>query len=611
MKHSIEWTTGKAIAFWIIFPLLAAIISGLLIFFFDLTNGPLILFIIECVILGGAILTRILLRKKKFYLRMIPFLVVTISSAIIIPFSKPAVESKRAAYYANPVKTDELTLANGKVIGLYNEDKSVRIYAGIPYAKAPVGDLRWKEPQPVDNWTETLDCTYFAPKSMQPVDNPIMNTLVDIYSSKGWYPDYNMHPEQNMSEDSLYLNIWRPNTDETNLPILVFIHGGSLTSGSSAFEDYNGEEMAKKGVIMITIQYRLGVFGYFAHPDLITESPNNTTGNYGLLDQIQALKWINDNASYFGGDKNNITVAGESAGSSSVSAICASPLASGLFKRAIGESSSLVTKRAPHTFRKMEKALETGQNIMKEMGCTSIEELRKVSASTLVNTKYRNSEMTIDQYALPVHPYEVYLAGNNNEEALLNGYNIMESDAFVVPTYLFSPTNSSNAHERLVEHFGKEVGDKIYELYKDKIAADGFNAFNEIISVDWFIQPHHSWSNMALNNGVTVYRYQFTKENKYHSTYHAGEMIYAYGNVKHSYRTYAYDSSDYALAETMLSYWANFAKTGNPNGEGLPTWNKYTSNTDQVQELGSHVGPIDDRYLALYPLIEEFQNLPE
>ena len=514
-------------------------------------------------------------------------------------------------YYKNPKKTDELQLANGKVVGLLSYDKSVEIYAGIPYAKAPIGELRWKETQPVENWSGVKDCTYFGAQSMQPPSNPLTGTLADIYSSKGWFPDFRMHPLQNMSEDSLFLNIWKPAGSVSNLPILVYIHGGSLTTGSSADRDINGEEMAKKGVIMITIQYRLGVFGYFAHPDLVSESPNNTTGNYGLLDQIEALRWINANASYFGGDASNITIAGESAGSSSVSALCTSPLAAGLFKRAIGESSSLVTKKAPHTFRTMAKAQDIGKKIMKEMGCTTLEQLRKVPASKLVNTKYKNSEMTIDEYVLPVHPYEVYQAGNNNEEALLNGYNVLEADAFVIPQYLFSPTNVNNIRGRLREYFTKEIGDKIYNLYLNKIKKDAFSAFNEIFSASWFIQPHHSWSNMALTSGEPVYRYQFTKNNRFHGTYHVGEIIYAYGNVKHCEYDYRYNKSDIKLSETMLSYWSNFAKTGNPNGEGLPTWNQYTGSGDNVMELGSNVGPIPDKYLELYPLLEEYQNLPE
>ena len=587
---------------------LALLVSAIVIFYLDLANGPiiiLILSIINIILLIGSI---IYFSNKRKLFKFIPWVSFILLNLILLPLAKPSVIEKPAVTNKNPEHTEVMHLVNGDIRGVYNKDKSVEVYAGIPYAKAPIGELRWKEPQPLDNWSGVRECDKFAPRSMQPTKAAAINSLVDIYSEKGWHPDYKMYPSQNMSEDSLYLNIWKPSNVSTNLPILFYVHGGSLTTGSSAYEDYNGEEVAKRGVIMITIQYRLGVFGYFAHPDLAKESPNGTTGNYGLLDQIAALQWVNDNATLFGGDKDNITIAGESAGSSSISALCTSPLAKGLFKRAIGESSSLVIKQAPHTYRTMKAAQEVGTNIMKEQKCSSIDDLRKVSASKLVNTKYENPSMTLDGYALTKDPYDVYLANENNEEALLNGYNVKEADAFVVPTYLLNPTNKSNILSRLQKTFNKEIGQKIYDLYKDEIEKDAFSAFNEIFSVYWFIQPHHSWSNMAYQNGVNVYRYQFTKENGYHGTYHAGEMIYAYGNVKHSVRPYCYNDSDLALADTMVSYWTNFAKTGDPNSSGLPTWDLYNPTDNKVMELGEHLGAIDDRYLKLYEILDEFIN---
>lgn len=602
---------GGSIAFWILFPILTLIFSGIVIFYFDLANGPLYLFIIECVCLGLFIVSRIVLRHQKFVFRMIPTLSIVVITALTIGFARPSIERKSAAYYSNPIATEVLTLKNGKVQGVYNQDKKVEIYAGVPYAKAPIGDLRWKEPQPVEDWNGIKDCSYFAPRAMQSDQSPVISTLVDMYAEKSWHPDYNMHPSQEMSEDCLYLNIWRPANIEAPLPILVYIHGGSLTSGSSAYEDYNGEEMAKTGVIMITIAYRLGVFGYFAHEDLAKESANGTTGNYGLLDQIQALKWINENASYFGGDTNNITIAGESAGSSSVSALCTSPLAKGLFKRAIGESSSLVVKLPPHTYRKKDVALKMGNDIMKEFNCSSIEELRKIPADKLITTKYENSAMTLDGYALTKDPYQVYVDGENNEEALLNGYNVLEADAFVIPTYLLSPTNKDNILERLKKSFGDIYGQKFYDLYQEKISKDAFAAFNEIFSVYWFMYPHYSWMNIAYDNGLDVYSYQFTKENGFHGTYHSGEMIYAYGNVKKDNHSYRYDQSgsDTYLSYVMLSYWSNFAKTGNPNNAAnLPTWHKYQSDQDYIMELGLRIGDKNIEYKDAFALCDEYSE---
>ena len=597
----------KHIVFWIIFPIVTLFLIAITLFYMDLANGPIIYLILELIAIGVYIAFSIILINKRKAIRLIPFLAMGITTVLLFMLSHPSKAVKRAV--DGPyMETEVLTLKNGDVKGLYNEDKTVRVYASIPYAAPPVGNLRWKEPKEVSNWEGVLDCTNFAPISMQKESNAITNTLVDIYAEKSWHPDYNSYPTQYMSEDSLYLNIWRPNTEEVNLPILVYIHGGSLTGGNSNSSDYNGEAMAKKGVIMITVAYRLGVFGYLALDELQKESLNGTTGNYGLLDQIQALKWINENASYFGGDKNNITIAGESAGSSSVSALCVSPLAKGLFKRAIGESSSIVGTYPPHTFRSLDDALSTGKSIMKNMGCNSLEELRGVSAEKLVNASYLNSSMTIDGYAITKSPNLVYLNHENNEEALLNGYNVLEADAFVIPTMLFDLPNKNNIKSKLTDYFDEKLALDMMELYKDEIDKDAFSVFNEIISAYWFFMPHYEWSTLAYNNGEDVYRYQFTKENGYYGTYHSGEIIYAYGNILKSKHGFAYNESDYKLSDIMLSYWSNFAKYGNPNGEGLETWDKWDSNENNLLELGEKIQVISEKYIRTYQIIDEWNR---
>lgn len=593
--------------FFILFPIGFILLFLFALFYLDLTDGPVYLFVFELIALALFLASSIILLEKRKIIRLIPHLIIIVFTIFVCLISKPAVKKKSAVSNSNKV-TEVLTLKNGKVEGLMTKDMEVEVYAGIPYAKPPVGNLRWKEPEPVDNWEGVLDCKSFAPISMQDKTNHVMSTIVDIYAQKSWHPDYRSYPDLERSEDSLYLNIWRPKNRDGNLPILVYIHGGSLTSGTSSFDDYNGETMARNGVIMITIAYRLGVFGYFAHDDLAKESPNNTTGNYGLLDQIEALKWINDNASYFGGDKNNITIAGESAGSSSISALCVSPLAKGLFKKAIGESSSIVSLYPPHTFRTLDSAKETGNNIMKEMKCKSIEELRKIPASKLLKTAYQNSSMTIDGYALEEMPYLTYRKGNNNEEALLNGYNVKEADAFVVPTMLFDLPNKKNIHSKLEDYFDKTLADEFVLLYKDEINKDAFTIFNQIISSYWFCMPHYDWSNEAYNSGVNVYRYQFTKDNGYYGTYHSGELIYAYGNLYRSKKKFAYNKSDYALEKQMVSYWANFVKNGNPNGEGLTNWEMWTPSNNKLIELGKDVSMFEEKYLSDYQIISRWNE---
>lgn len=600
----------KRLLFWIIFPIVWALIAFALVFYFDLANGPLIWFVIELIGLVAFFLVRIAVRNQFKILKLgvwACFIVITITN---ISFAHPSVETKSAAYYQNPKLIETpLVLNEGQVKGFYSEDEKVEVYAGIKYATAE----RWKEPASY-TWSNVQDGTKFGPMSMQKRNSAVYNSIADLYSEGSWHPDYRMHPNQNMDEDSLYLNIWKPKTSVKNLPILVYIHGGSLNSGSSAEDNINGESMAEQGVIMITIQYRLGVFGYFAHPSLkeesLSESGHATTGNYGLLDQIYALKWIKNNALNIGGNPDNITIAGESAGSSSVSALCTSPLSAGLFKRAIGESSSLAVKHPPHTYRSLEKAYEDGEKLMEEFGCSSLEELRQIDAEKLVQSKYTPSETLMDGYALDKDPYAAYLAHENHEEALLNGYNVKEADPFVIAKYLLRKTTKRNIKERIMEYIKDEgVTDKILNLYQGQIDEDASKVLNEIFSAYMFMYPHYKWSHLALENGETVYRYQFTKENGYHGTYHSGEIIYCYGNINKSIRQFAYDEKDYDLEKTMLSYWANFAKTGDPNGGNLPTWDSMNLADTKVQELGENVGPINEKYLSLYPLFEEYQNL--
>ena len=595
----------KRIIFTFIFILVFSLMSFLMIFYLDLANGPFYLLILEIILIIFLLVLRILLKNKNFFIRNSIFLIFIILNILILSLAQPKIGLEQVT---DGNKTLILELKDGKIKGLLNKDETVEVYGSIPYAKPPVGDLRWKEPMDIDPWDGVLDCTKFAPRSMQNDSNEAILSLVDLYAEKSWHPDYNTGFKTEVSEDSLYLNIWRPNNNKTNLPILFYIHGGSLTSGSSYSSDINGEYFAKNDVIVVTVAYRLGVFGYLALDELKDESINSTTGNYGLLDQIKALKWVNDNATYFGGNKNNITIAGESAGSSSVNALCVSPLAKGLFKRAIAESSSISQKNPPHTFRTMNAALKEGNNLLKEFNANNVSDLRKIDALDLVKTKTNNSSMTLDGYALTKMPYDIYLAKENNEEALLNGFNVKEADPFVVPNYLFSPVNNKNIEKRLSDYFNNDIAKKIINLYKDKINDNAFELFNEVISVYWFINPHHDWSILAYNNDVDIYKYQFTKENGYYGTYHSGEIIYAYGNIYRSNKQFAYDDLDYELQNKMSSYWINYIKTGNPNDSDLPLWEKYDPAKENILELGLDIKMFKDKYLDLYNIINEYMN---
>ena len=551
-----------------------------------------------------------MIRNKNVAVRFLSTLLTVVLIMFSITLSKVKPSTIPALNYkAN--KTEVVHLEKGDIQGVITSDDKVEVYTAIPYAKPPVGELRWKEPQDMEHWDGVKDCSNYAPKAMQAKSNAFISSLEDIYLEKGWHIHLTPTKDQEMSENCLYLNIYKPKDATENTPVFVFFHGGSLMSGSTAFSDYNGIEYARNGVIFVQVAYRLGVFGYLALEELKEESPNNTTGNYGLLDQIKALEWVNKNIVKFNGDKNNVTIGGESAGSSSVSALCASPLAHGYFKKAIGESSSTVLKNPPHTFRTLEDAYKMGENIKKEFNVSTLEELRALDSEVLIQTQYKNSAMTVDGYALPKTPYEIYRDGEQNEEILLNGCNLNEADCFIVPQYLFSfqaLPNLKNYKERLTDVFENNTN-TLLSLY-DNIDTneEAYRIFNEIMSTYWFVYPHESWSNMAYNSGTKVYRYLFTKENGYLSTWHSGEMIYAYKNIENSSRRYRYDDSDVALSNTMSSYFINFIKTDNPNGGSLPEWTEWTPTNDKVFEFGNDTKMIDDPFNYLYDFLRDFDS---
>ena len=582
----------------------------LLILLLDMFNLQVFGIVLSFVVYAGVIAGFVLLMNKKWYLKLANGITGLLLLIMLFNISAPTTSRVKAVDYKNPTKSEVVEVEGGKIQGVLSEDQGVEIFTGIPYAKAPVGEFRWKEPQDVENWDGIKDCSYFAPRAMQSKTNWFTDTGTRFILEKGWHLDYHSYSDETMSEDCLYLNVFKPINALPNTPVLVFFHGGSLMGGSTSFGDYNGTELAKRGIIFVSVAYRVGVFGYFAHEELREESPNHTTGVYGLLDQIKGLKWVNDNIDKFNGNKDNITIAGESAGSSSVSAICSSPLAKNLFKKAIGESSSVVTLTPPHTYRTLEKALKMGEDIQKEFKCSSIEELRKIPAERLINTKYQNNALCVDGYALEKSPYEVYKAKENNEKILLNGVNANEAEAFTIPMYLLSgQPNKSNWRQRLKGVFG-DYADKVIALYPDvKTDGQAYKAFNEIISTYWFVYPHQSWSKLAEENGEPVYRYVFTKTNGYMSIWHSGEMIYAYNNIKNSKFQYRYNQSDYDLSETMARYWVNFVKNDNPSlGEIVQSWPEWSSSKNKVQELGKNVSQIDDPFNKLYSFFEEFEQ---
>lgn len=496
-------------------------------------------------------------------------------------------------------RTEVVPVTGGDLRGILNKEGNVEIFAGIPFAAPPVGDLRWKEPQDVIPWTGVRDADRFAPMAMQNENGRFFQTLMNIYTGSKNDRTY----KGPMSEDCLYLNVWRPvgKVPQGGWPVLVYVHGGTLLTGQSWYEKYDGENLAANGIIVVNITYRVGVFGYFADKELAAESEHGTTGNYGLLDQIKALEWVHNNIAAFGGDSGNVTIAGESAGSSSVNAICASPLTKGFFRRAIGESSSVVQETPPHTFRTMEAALKMGNDIKKEFGCKNIEELRALPASKLIKTKYKNSSMTVDGYALPAIPYEIYQKGQNHEEALLNGFNAREGFGFA----FFTKVNKKNLKSLLLPSM-KDKADDFINKYGKRNNKEIKNLYNDVFTAVCFSYPHEVWTRTVEAQGKPVYEYFFSRENGEIGTNHSGELIYAYRNVP---RTKNYKARDYELEEIMSSYWLNFVKYGNPNGKDtkgneLPQWQTTSESGGLLMDFGDTCNMIADPFSYIYNYLQ-------
>ncbi|MCR4790403.1 MAG: carboxylesterase family protein [Treponemataceae bacterium] len=500
--------------------------------------------------------------------------------------------------------TSEISVEQGKVIGKLSNDGKVEIFAGIPYAKAPVGDLRWKAPRDPENWDKTLIAATYAPMSMQKRSGRFTNWLwrtFALHDKKNDKPDF-----APMSEDCLYLNIWKPAGECKDLPVMVYIHGGSLVSGNSYSNLFDGENMARQGIIRVNIDYRTGIFGFFATDELVFEDPNRSAGNYGLMDQIKALEWVKKNIAAFGGNPDNVTIAGESAGSSCVSALCASPAAKGLFKNAIGTSSSVVVRITPHTFYTFSQVRQKSYKTMVQFEATTIADMRKIPAEKLLKSKYRFDGMTVDGYILPDYPWNLYQKGIHNEENLLQGYNEHEGYAFS-----FALGVNKKKYPKLLEKAFPGYAEPIIKKYPAEDKKQAIVQYDKIFGANAFGYSHYMWGKAAMQNNVNVYQFFFTKENGGISSNHSGELMYSYRNVPRG--TKNYDESDFKLEEIMSSYWINFAKSGNPNGSDtkgnpLPEWPSLNKENDKVLQLGSEVKVIDEPNLELYPLLKAYRD---
>jgi para-nitrobenzyl esterase len=548
-----------------------------------------------------ALLRRKALAGRKRIVRFLCWILLFIAFGAILFVSWPPVKAVPAVEGRNGGETGVVHTLSGDVSGVYTKDKAVEVYAGIPYAKPPVGELRWREPQPADSWSGVLKADHFGPMSMQKVDLPIYSSLVRLIG----YRELNISLRDNyrppVSEDSLYLNVWKPAGEVSGLPVLVYIHGGSLQTGQTWYKDYSGAPLAREGVVVVNFAYRLGVFGFFADEELAAESPNGTTGNYGLLDQIAALKWVQDNIEAFGGDPNNVTVAGESAGAACVTALCTSPLAEGLFRRVVVESSTVTAPKPAHSFRLMDEALKTGEATRKRYRADSIEDLRAVPAEDIVSEAGRHHHITVDGYALTETPYESYAKGIHNEEAQLHGFNREEAAPFI----MFGNAKLKNYEKKVREAFEEPYASEILALFPASTDAEAKRNWADIYSACIFTYGHYCLEREAKALGIPSYVYHFTKDNKALGTWHSGEMIYLYGNLPE--RSINYDGKDREVSSAMFYYLVNFVRTGDPNGSELPVWEP-SDGGGRLMEFGETVGMADAPFLRLYEIFDRMSG---
>lgn len=448
-------------------------------------------------------------------------------------------------------------------------------FKGVPFAAAPVGQLRWREPQPVAPWSGVRRADKFSPACMQ----------VGV-SMSGEAPPA-------ISEDCLYLNIWTPN-ERGPLPVLVWIHGGGFVNGSAAMPLYSGDALARRGVVVVTVAYRLGAFGFLAHPELTRESAHRSSGNYGLMDQVAALKWVKRNIAAFGGDPNRVTVAGQSAGSMSVSILMASPLAKGLFHRAIGQSGGLFepVQLAPRFL--LANAERDGEAYAASVGAKSIASLRARSADALLKGAFGPvSHPVIEPYLLPETPYDVFAAGRQSQMPILIGSNADEARSLTDPKDVKASTFAADIEKT----FGA-LPPQLIEAYPhrtDEEARRARIAFETDLRFGWNMWAWARLHTSQSNN--KVYSYRFTQKPPFpnDSVYagwgasHFAELWYMFDHLDQE--RWRWSAGDRKLANAMAGYWANFVKSGNPNGGGLPNWPAFQDAHGPLLVLGTPITP--------------------
>ena len=500
---------------------------------------------------------------------------------------------------------EALQIEGGMIADVQPDAAEVRSFKGIPFAAPPVRELRWRAPQPVKPWQGERSADQFGPKCMQTARLGNVDPL-----------------NPRMSEDCLYLNVWTAaKSGNDRLPVMVWIYGGGFTVGTGSRPLYGGANLAKKGVIVVTLNYRIDVFGFLSHPELTAESDRHASGNYGLMDQIAALAWVKRNIAAFGGDPSRITVFGESAGADSVGLLMASPLGRGLFQRAIGESGGdLYADNSPYALPSLPKAEEAGVKFADMLSAHSIAELRAKPADAVLEAVDKNPSATglsrhpiIDGYVLPMKPMEVFASGQQTNVPLLAGSNADEGTLFAA--FRHPPPTPESYTDEVRKFFGDHA-DAILAVYPATTPEQTQASFAALLGDQLVSYGTWLWDELQARAGkAPTYRYFFelrppapemslTFPLAAPGVYHSAEILYVFDNPQ--VQDLPWRPEDRRAAEVVSSYWVNFAKNGNPNGPGLPDWPAYSGRNGAVMRLGPQPSAGPDPHLVRYEVLNEF-----
>jgi para-nitrobenzyl esterase len=503
----------------------------------------------------------------------------------------------------SPVKADAVKTDAGLVSGAASSVAGVRQYLGIPYAAPPVGPNRWKAPQPAATWQGVKAATEFGLPCIQP------KVFGDI--------DFG----ERISEDCLFVNVWTNATSATaKLPVMVWIHGGGFVAGAASEPRQDGSRLAAKGVVVVSMNYRLGLMGFFAHPDLSKEAPYKASGNYGFLDQIAALQWVQKNVAAFGGDPGNVTIFGESAGSFAVSMLMASPLAKGLFHKAIGESGAGFPSgpQPPLGGASLASAEAEGQKFGASLNAPTLAALRAKTVKELLGTPPFRFSPIVDGYALPASVADVFAKGQQHKVPLLAGWNEDEirSSVTLRPQ---KPTAESHKAD-LAKRFGTSA-DAFTRAYAASTDAEAIEAAAALAS-DAFIS-YGTWKWLEVHRetgGQKVYRYLFDREipiepgrmqngvavtAKDVGARHAGEIEYVFGQLD-TVKGVTWATEDRTLSNAMMDYWSSFAKTGRPTAAGQPAWPAFDKPGGAVMVLGDTIRVAPEAHRDRYEAFDAF-----